>query len=91
MSNSQLWPDRWSTGPRQHGWPGMSFSVVFEMDAKQRVERIRVFSYRGDGDALNSAMVDQEIGPFDEMGSLVQQLIVESALKQYEQLRLDLE
>jgi hypothetical protein len=69
----------------------MSFSVVLELDSKQRCERIRVFSYRGEGDALNSAMVDQQIGPFDEMTELIQQLIVESALKQYEQLQLDLD
>lgn len=91
MAESRIWPDRWSIGPRKHGWPNMDFSVTFDLNSKQLVESITVMSYYGSKDLPTVKMVKQQIGPFDEMTSLVQELITEAALQQYEQLHLDLD
>jgi hypothetical protein len=90
MQQNPIYPDRWAIGPRKYGWPNMTFSVTFEMTSKQLIESITVMSYYGNKELPTVKMLHYKTGPFDEIGGLIQDLITECAIQQYEQLELDL-
>jgi len=89
MVTNPIYPDRWAVSPRQNGWPNMRFSIVLEMTSKQLIDAVTVMSYYGDGDATQFKQLTHRPGPFDDISGLIQDLITETAVQQFEQIDLD--
>lgn len=70
-------------------WPNTTFAVCFDLRENLTIDVITVLAYLGNIEAGGAlASLRREVGPFDDIRPIIQEMVIESAIKASSQLRI---
>lgn len=70
-------------------WPGMRWVVSMHIDQRKNITEIFATAIRGQGDSEQLGHAQMKVGPFDDINTALDQLMLDAALNVSDQLALN--